>query len=68
MDYCRKVFGRRIFKGIMKSTFYGHFVAGEDPIQIKPVVSLMRKYGVKSILDYSVEKDIDESEAVNKVK
>ncbi|KAA0199537.1 Proline dehydrogenase 1 mitochondrial [Fasciolopsis buskii] len=52
----------------MKSTFYGHFVAGEDPIQIKPVVSLMRKYGVKSILDYSVEKDIDESEAVNKVK
>ncbi|TPP63580.1 Proline dehydrogenase [Fasciola gigantica] len=68
MECSRKIFGKWIFRKMMKSTFYGHFVAGEDPNEIKPVVARMRKYGVKSILDYSVEKDINESEAVNKVK
>ncbi|VDP82224.1 unnamed protein product [Echinostoma caproni] len=66
--FSRKLLGKWLFGKMMKSTFYGHFVAGEDNVSIKPVVGRIRKYGVKSILDYSVERDIDESEAVNKVK
>ncbi|KAK8728597.1 hypothetical protein OTU49_009038, partial [Cherax quadricarinatus] len=42
----------------MKATFYGHFVAGEDQIKIQPALERLRSFGVKSILDYSVEEDI----------
>ena len=42
----------------MKGTFYGHFVAGEDQILIQPTLERLRSFGVKSILDYSVEEDI----------
>lgn len=47
----------------MKATFYGHFVAGEDQVTIRPLVNNNRKYGVKSILDYSVEEDISSKKA-----
>lgn len=43
----------------MKNTFYGHFVAGEDQNEIKQNVETMRRYGVKSILDYSAEEDLE---------
>ena len=43
----------------MKSTFYGHFVAGEDQNDIRENVKSMMKYGVKSILDYSAEEDLE---------
>ena len=47
----------------MRHTFYGQFVAGEDEIDIRPTVERMRHFGVKSILDYSAEKDISNAEA-----
>jgi proline dehydrogenase len=47
----------------MKSTFYGHFVAGEDQFKIRPTLELLRSFGVKPILDYSVEEDISQEEA-----
>lgn len=68
MDISRKIFGRSLFRLIMKMTFYGHFVAGENEASIQPLIMRLKKYGVKSILDYSVEKDIQEDEAVQIVK
>jgi len=47
----------------MKASFYGHFVAGEDVARIRPIVLRNMSFGVKSILDYSVEKDISREEA-----
>lgn len=47
----------------MRQTFYGHFVAGEDQEAIKPLIMKMRKFGVKSILDYSAEEDLTKEEA-----
>jgi len=47
----------------MKASFYGHFVAGEDVARIRPLVQRYMSFGVKSILDYSVEKDISREEA-----
>jgi len=60
MKLGQKVLGKALFGMIMKQTFYGHFVAGEDQERIKPTINRMQQFGVKSILDYSVE--VDESE------
>merc|ERR1719187_1753641 len=58
----QKVLGKTLFGYIMKQTFYGHFVAGAGQEGIKPVIGRMHQFGVKSILDYSVEEDMPEKE------
>ena len=54
--------GKQLFRRLMKATFYGHFVAGEDQEAIKPVIKNLEKFGVGAILDYSVEEDLSENE------
>lgn len=44
----------------MKSTFYGHFVAGEDEKEMIPKINHLGKFGVKSIFDYSAEDELQE--------
>lgn len=63
MKLVNKAIGDRLFSLIMKCTFYGHFVAGEDEVKIRPVIERLRQFGVKPILDYSVEEDISQEEA-----
>jgi proline dehydrogenase len=58
----RRILGKRLFDLCARASFYGHFVAGEDQEAIKPVVSKLRRFGVKSILDYSVEADVEGGE------
>ena len=60
MKFGQKILGKGLFGFLMKQTFYGHFVAGADQDGIKPNIDRMHSFGVKSILDYSVE--VDESE------
>jgi len=54
----RKLLGRRLFDAAFKATVYGHFVAGADLGEVAPVVQRLAKFGVRSILDYSVEADV----------
>eukprot|EP00090_Calanus_glacialis_P001001 TRINITY_DN10726_c0_g1_i1.p1 TRINITY_DN10726_c0_g1~~TRINITY_DN10726_c0_g1_i1.p1 ORF type:complete len:667 (-),score=208.06 TRINITY_DN10726_c0_g1_i1:229-2229(-) len=63
MKLGQTVLGKKLFALLMKQTFYGQFVAGEDTVGIAPVIDGMRSFGVKSILDYSVEEDITQEEA-----
>lgn len=63
MKICKSVFGEKLFTLMMKMTFYGHFVAGEDEQRIVPTLKRLRAFGVKPILDYSVEEDISQEEA-----
>ncbi|XP_026754960.1 proline dehydrogenase 1, mitochondrial isoform X1 [Galleria mellonella] len=63
MRRLRQVVGQRLFEIIMKATFYGQFVAGEDQNTIRPTIDRLHSFGVKSILDYSVEEDISQEEA-----
>lgn len=64
MSISRKLLGKTLFSALMKSTFYGHFVAGEDQKGIRSNVENMMKYGVKSILDYSAEEDLASESSV----
>ncbi|XP_050949415.1 proline dehydrogenase 1, mitochondrial [Labeo rohita] len=66
MDLSRKVFGQRLFEKLMKMTFYGQFVAGEDQNAIKPLIEKNQAFGVGSVLDYSVEEDLTQEEAEKK--
>ncbi|GFU34388.1 proline dehydrogenase 1, mitochondrial [Nephila pilipes] len=64
----KKILGPSLFKFLMKHTFYGHFVAGEDAKSIKPLLDRLRSFGVKSILDYSAEEDMSEDQAKEAMK
>jgi len=63
MKIGQKVLGKKLFSAVMKRTFYGQFVAGEDTVRITPTIHRMQSFGVKSILDYSVEEDLSQEEA-----
>lgn len=66
MELTKKLFGQKIFEKIMKMTFYGQFVAGEDHNAIKPLIQKNRAFGVGAVLDYSVEEDLTQEEAEKK--
>ncbi|XP_026271690.1 proline dehydrogenase 1, mitochondrial isoform X19 [Frankliniella occidentalis] len=63
MKIMKAVMGEKMFTALMKGTFYGHFVAGEDQERIRPTLERLRSFGVKPILDYSVEEDLSQEEA-----
>uniref|UniRef100_T1J6H6 Proline dehydrogenase n=1 Tax=Strigamia maritima TaxID=126957 RepID=T1J6H6_STRMM len=63
MKWTRKVLGKRLFEMVMRATVYGQFVAGEDQNTISPTLERLRQFGVKSILDYSVEEDLSSEQA-----
>ncbi|XP_077916740.1 proline dehydrogenase 1, mitochondrial isoform X6 [Halichoerus grypus] len=62
----RRLLGQRLFEKLMKMTFYGQFVAGEDQESIRPLIRHNRAFGVGSILDYGVEEDLSPEEAERK--
>uniref|UniRef100_A0A7N6AX33 Proline dehydrogenase n=1 Tax=Anabas testudineus TaxID=64144 RepID=A0A7N6AX33_ANATE len=62
----KRLLGQRMFERLMKMTFYGQFVAGEDHNSIKPLIEKNRAFGVGAVLDYSVEEDLTQEEAEKK--
>ncbi|XP_047426216.1 proline dehydrogenase 1, mitochondrial-like [Mugil cephalus] len=66
MELSKKFLGQQMFEKMMKMTFYGQFVAGEDHNSIKPLIQKNQAFGVGAVLDYSVEEDITQEEAEKK--
>lgn len=66
MVLSKKLFGQWMFEKLMKMTFYGQFVAGEDHNSIKPLIQKNQAFGVGAVLDYSVEEDLTQEEAEKK--
>ncbi|XP_071619067.1 proline dehydrogenase 1, mitochondrial [Heliangelus exortis] len=66
MRLCQRVLGQALFERLMKMTFYGQFVAGEDQEAIKPLIRRNQAFGVGAVLDYSVEEDLSAEEAERK--
>lgn len=61
----RRLLGARLFRALMRSTFFGHFVAGENAQEVAPVVARLHSGGVRAILDYAAESDIHSSPATD---
>uniref|UniRef100_A0A8C4UBS8 Proline dehydrogenase n=1 Tax=Falco tinnunculus TaxID=100819 RepID=A0A8C4UBS8_FALTI len=66
LQLCQRVLGQALFERLMKMTFYGQFVAGEDQEAIKPLIRRNQAFGVGAVLDYSVEEDLSAEEAERK--
>ncbi|XP_053938025.1 proline dehydrogenase 1, mitochondrial [Cuculus canorus] len=66
LQLCQRVLGQTLFERLMKMTFYGQFVAGEDQEAIKPLIRRNQAFGVGAVLDYSVEEDLSPAEAERK--
>uniref|UniRef100_A0A1A8JUQ7 Proline dehydrogenase n=1 Tax=Nothobranchius kuhntae TaxID=321403 RepID=A0A1A8JUQ7_NOTKU len=66
MELTKRLLGQRMFEKLMKMTFYGQFVAGEDHNSIKPLIQKNQSFGVGAVLDYSVEEDLTQEEAEKK--
>ncbi|KAK4813144.1 hypothetical protein QYF61_013109 [Mycteria americana] len=66
LQLCQRVLGQTLFERLMKMTFYGQFVAGEDQEAIKPLIRRNQAFGVGAVLDYSVEEDLSAEEAERK--
>ncbi|KAF8373769.1 prdh-1 [Pristionchus pacificus] len=62
----RRILGKNLFKKALKNSFYGHFVAGETTEEVGHTIERLKRFGVKSILDYSVESDLSHDEAEQK--
>lgn len=62
LDLGKRILGQNAFDQLMKLSFYGQFVAGEDHVAIRPLIQKNRAFGVGSVLDYSVEEDISEEQ------
>ena len=60
MKFGRTVLRGGLFEKVMKMTFYGQFVGGTDVADLRKKLDKMQEYGVKPILDYSVEADLKE--------
>lgn len=63
MNWLKNILGNRVFSKLMKMTVYGHFVGGEDEEKLVPTLLKLNSFGVKSIVDYSVEEDISHEDA-----
>ncbi|CAF1167857.1 unnamed protein product [Adineta ricciae] len=68
LNVSRTILGQYVFESIMRSTLYGHFVAGTDKSELKPIVERLSQHGVRLILDYSMESDVATDHQVTTVQ
>lgn len=66
MNLAKKILGKSVFDKLMRGTFYGQFIAGQDSKEVLEVVNNLRKFGVSSTLNYSSEGDLANEMYANK--
>ncbi|KDO29951.1 hypothetical protein SPRG_05141 [Saprolegnia parasitica CBS 223.65] len=59
IDASYKVLGDKVTNFGLKSTFFGHFCAGEDAATIQPTLQQLESAGIGAILDYAAEADVE---------
>ncbi|KAL4433468.1 hypothetical protein ABPG77_010321 [Micractinium sp. CCAP 211/92] len=62
LAWSKRVLGEKLVYGLIRPTFYKQFVAGEDASSIQPTLRKMKASGVRAILDYAAEDDVEMEE------
>jgi len=57
LNLSSKILGNTITNGLVKHTFFQHFCAGEDSIDMKPVIDMLQEHNIGPILDYAAENE-----------
>ena len=57
LNISNRVLGATITDAIVGRTFYKHFCAGRDSVDMKPVIDMLQRNGVRPILDYAAESE-----------
>lgn len=60
VQWSRWLLGDDVTGWIVKKTFFAHFCAGENADEIVPTISRLEQSGVRAILDFAAEADVDE--------
>ncbi|KAL3791618.1 hypothetical protein HJC23_012208 [Cyclotella cryptica] len=55
-----RILGKRLTNTLMKHTFFKHFCAGENRLEMKPVIDKLQANNIGPILDYAAENEEDE--------
>ena len=58
LSLSRRRLGRPLTDWLLRHTVFAHFVAGETPEEIKPLLARLHGCGVGGILDYAAEADL----------
>ncbi|GAB4819231.1 hypothetical protein N2152v2_006277 [Parachlorella kessleri] len=56
----KRVLGSTLTNAVLGPTFYKQFVAGADAQSIQPTLAHLRRSGIRAILDYAAEDDVQE--------
>lgn len=63
LDWSTRLLGSTLVNAVIRRTFYKQFVAGTDAQSIQPTLRFLRENGIRAILDYAAEDDVDEQPA-----
>ncbi|CAH0483035.1 unnamed protein product [Peronospora belbahrii] len=59
--------GATFTNALLRATFFGHFCAGEDVNEIRPVIQKLQSAGIGAILDFAAEADVEQPRDLNGV-
>ena len=63
MHRARKVVGKRLFHVIMRSTFYGHFCAGNNKEEVKKSTKTLLQNNVRPMILVAIEEESRDANA-----
>lgn len=67
IDHMYTILGTSWSNALLRRTFFGHFCAGENLSDIRPVLGDLHAKGIGTILDYAAEKDVETPRDLNGV-
>ncbi|KAE9024772.1 Proline dehydrogenase 1 [Phytophthora fragariae] len=59
--------GAKFTDALLRATIFGHFCAGQDVNEIRPVIKKLESAGIGAILDFAAEADVEQPRDLNGV-